>query len=77
MNEPNYKHFCSDCAYFGLTIESGVCSTCIETFNKANWKDKNEPEHTCDNCLFWSYGLNDSPCYDCENFDNWEVPNDS
>lgn len=72
MKEPSYLHLCSDCAYFGLTLESGVCSSCIYTFDKRKWKGKNEPEHTCDNCRFWNYGLNDTPCYDCENNDSWE-----
>ena len=57
MNEPNYMHFCSDCAYFKLAIESDICSPCIGAFNKAKWKDKNEPEHACDIHLYDNHPL--------------------
>ena len=75
MKEPTYLHLCSDCAYFGLTLESGICSSCIYTFNKKNWKDKSAPEHTCDTCRYADCLVGDPLfvyCDGCQNFCNWE-----
>lgn len=81
MKEPTYLHLCSDCAYFGLTLESGICSNCIYTFNKKNWKDMNEPECTCDTCRYADCLVGDPLfvyCDECSNFSNWEAAkNDS
>ena len=81
MKEPTYLHLCSDCAYFGLTLKSGICSSCIYTFNKKNWKDKSAPEHTCDTCLYVDCLVGDPLfvyCDECSNFSNWEAAkNDS
>ena len=76
MKEPTYLHLCSDCAYFGLTLESGICSSCIYTFNKKNWKDKSAPEHTCDTCRYADCLVGDPwfiYCDECQNFCNWEA----
>lgn len=75
MKEPSYLHLCSDCAYLGLTLESGVCSSCIYTFDKRNWKDKNKPEHTCDTCQYVDCLVGDPHfvyCDECHDFCNWE-----
>ena len=76
MKEPTYLHLCSDCAYFGLTLESGICRSCIYTFNKKNWKDKSAPEHTCDTCRYADCLVGDPLfiyCDECSNFSNWEA----
>ena len=81
MKEPTYLRLCSDCAHFGLTLESSVCSSCIYTFNKKNWKDKNKPEYTCDTCRYVDCLVGDPLfvyCDECQNFSNWEAAkNDS